>query len=154
MIISRLLQSLSWVAQSIHPTLTRPSNMPLSLSRVYEVKQSPPLQQKVISWPIPAAKAVSMEWTQFPVHNSVTGFLTCCMAKLTKLSFDLSPWYFTVAVPDLKRKRLGDLLTPFIRQNILSSPQLTEPIQSNPSTSLTQSLHVGANSWQCEHPGE
>lgn len=32
-----------------------------------------------------------------PVDSSVTVLLTCCMAKLTKLSFDLSPLYFTAA---------------------------------------------------------
>lgn len=29
-----------------------------------------------------------------PAHNSVTVLVTNCMAKVIKLSFDLSPWYF------------------------------------------------------------
>ena len=43
--------------------------------------------------------------TKLPVHNSVTVLLTCCMAKFIKLSFDLSPWYFTAAYIFIYKKR-------------------------------------------------
>lgn len=60
-----------------------------------------------------------------PVDSSVTMLWTCCMAKLTKLSFDRSPLYFTAACGYINifyffmLKASQILLTLWIMQEVL-----------------------------------
>lgn len=106
---------------------SKPSNRLLSLRHVYEVKQSPPLGQRVICQALPAARLVYTALAKFSLHNSVTIHVMCYTKKLTQVAFDLSPWY-SEAILDLKMMRPGLPLTPFILQSILSSTLLTAPI--------------------------